>query len=119
MANSVLQRANATISIVHSKTKNPEEIIRQADILISAAGVPNLVRGSWLKPGAVVIDVGNNAVDDSESALGYRLVGDVCFAEVSSVASAITPVPGGIGPMNIAMLLSNTLSSVKRIHHLK
>ncbi|KAI0492934.1 hypothetical protein KFK09_027210 [Dendrobium nobile] len=115
----LLQRANATISIVHSKTKNPEEIIRQADILISAAGVPNLVRGSWLKPGAVVIDVGINAVDDSESPRGYKLVGDVCFGEASSVASAITPVPGGVGPMTIAMLLSNTLSSVKRIHDLK
>ncbi|XP_020584446.1 bifunctional protein FolD 4, chloroplastic-like [Phalaenopsis equestris] len=115
----LLQRANATISIIHSKTKNPEEITRQADILISAAGVPNMVRGSWLKPGAVVIDVGINAVDDAHSARGYRLVGDVCFEEASRVASAITPVPGGVGPMTIAMLLSNTLSSAKRIHDLK
>ncbi|KAG0456679.1 hypothetical protein HPP92_024467 [Vanilla planifolia] len=114
----LLQRANASISIVHSKTKNPEEITRQADILISAAGAPNLVKGSWIKPGAVVIDVGINAVDDKSSARGYRLVGDVCFEEASRVASAITPVPGGVGPMTIAMLLSNTLSSAKRTHDL-
>lgn len=113
----LLQRANATVSIVHSYTKNPEEITRQADIVITAAGVANLVRGSWIKPGAVVIDVGINPVDDAESPKGYRLVGDVCFEEVSKVASAITPVPGGVGPMTIAMLLSNTLSSAKRIHN--
>ncbi|KAK8933809.1 hypothetical protein KSP39_PZI015477 [Platanthera zijinensis] len=115
----LLQRGNATVTIVHSKTQNPEEITRQADILISAAGSPNLVKGSWLKPGAVVIDVGINAVDDPESARGYRLVGDVCFEEARKVASAITPVPGGVGPMTIAMLLSNTLSSAKRIHGIK
>ncbi|KAM0942389.1 putative methenyltetrahydrofolate cyclohydrolase, Methylenetetrahydrofolate dehydrogenase (NADP(+)) [Dioscorea sansibarensis] len=113
----LLQRANATVSIVHSYTKNPVEITRQADIVITAAGVANLVRGSWIKPGAVVIDVGINPVDDAESPKGYRLVGDVCFEEVSKVASAITPVPGGVGPMTIAMLLSNTLSSAKRIHN--
>ncbi|XP_039135062.1 bifunctional protein FolD 4, chloroplastic [Dioscorea cayenensis subsp. rotundata] len=113
----LLQRANATVSIVHSYTKNPEEITRQADIVITAVGVANLVRGSWIKPGAVVIDVGINPVDDAESPKGYRLVGDVCFEEVSKVASAITPVPGGVGPMTIAMLLSNTLSSAKRIHN--
>ncbi|KAG0456713.1 hypothetical protein HPP92_024501 [Vanilla planifolia] len=95
-----------------------KEITRQADILISAAGAPNLVKGSWIKPGAVVIDVGINAVDDKSSARGYRLVGDVCFEEASRVASAITPVPGGVGPMTIAMLLSNTLSSAKRTHDL-
>lgn len=115
----LLQRANATVSIVHSKTQNPEEITRQADILIAAAGAPNLVKGNWLKPGVVVIDVGINAVDDPMSTRGYRLVGDVCFEEACKVASAITPVPGGVGPMTIAMLLSNTLSSVKRIHGIK
>ncbi|XP_020596638.1 bifunctional protein FolD 4, chloroplastic-like isoform X2 [Phalaenopsis equestris] len=115
----LLQRANATVTMVHSYTKNPEEITKQADIVISAAGVANLVRGSWLKPGAVVIDVGINPVDDPESARGYRLVGDVCFDEASEVVSAITPVPGGVGPMTIAMLLSNTLSSAKRLHKLK
>ncbi|XP_010935086.3 bifunctional protein FolD 4, chloroplastic [Elaeis guineensis] len=115
----LLQKANATISMVHSSTKNPEEITRQADIIISAAGVANLVRGSWIKPGAVVIDVGINPVDDAESPRGYRLVGDVCYEEACKVASAITPVPGGVGPMTIAMLLSNTLSSAKRIHDFK
>ncbi|OAY77834.1 bifunctional protein FolD 4, chloroplastic-like [Ananas comosus] len=115
----LLQKANATITIVHSYTKNPEEITRQADIVISAAGVANLVRGSWIKPGAVVIDVGINPVDDAESPRGYRLVGDVCYEEASKVASAITPVPGGVGPMTIAMLLSNTLDSAKRIHNFK
>ncbi|KAJ8644913.1 hypothetical protein MRB53_006661 [Persea americana] len=89
----LLQRENATVAIVHSYTKNPEEITRQADIVISAAGVANMVRGSWIKPGAVVIDVGINAVDDPESHRGYRLVGDVCYKEACTVASAITPVP--------------------------
>ncbi|KAI0516253.1 hypothetical protein KFK09_008925 [Dendrobium nobile] len=115
----LLQRANATVTMVHSYTKNPEEITKQADIVISATGVANLVRGSWLKPGAVVVDVGINPVDDTGSARGYRLVGDVCFEEACKVASAITPVPGGVGPMTIAMLLSNTLSSAKRLHELK
>ncbi|XP_077209938.1 bifunctional protein FolD 4, chloroplastic-like [Tasmannia lanceolata] len=115
----LLQRQNATITIVHSSTKNPEEIIRQADIVISATGVANLVRGSWIKPGAVVIDVGINPVDDPESPRGYRLVGDVCYEEVAKIASAVTPVPGGVGPMTIAMLLSNTLESAKRLHNFK
>ncbi|KAG0456678.1 hypothetical protein HPP92_024466 [Vanilla planifolia] len=114
----LLQRENATVCMVHSYTKNPAEITSQADIVISAAGVANLVRGSWLKPGAVVIDVGINPIDDPEDRRGYRLVGDVCFEEARAVAAAITPVPGGVGPMTIAMLLSNTLSSAKRIHGL-
>lgn len=113
----LLQKANATVSIVHSNTKNPEEITRQADIVIAAVGVANLVRGSWIKPGATVIDVGINPVDDAESPRGYRLVGDVCYEEVSKIASAITPVPGGVGPMTIAMLLSNTLESAKRAYN--
>ncbi|KAF3336144.1 bifunctional protein FolD 4 [Carex littledalei] len=115
----LLQKANATVSMVHSYTKSPEEITRQGDIVICAAGVANLVRGSWLKPGAVVIDVGINPVDDTDSPRGYRLVGDVCYEEASKVASYITPVPGGVGPMTIAMLLSNTLLSAKRIHNFK
>ncbi|KAJ4770613.1 Bifunctional protein FolD [Rhynchospora pubera] len=115
----LLQKANATVSMVHSYTKFPEEITRQADIVISAAGVANLVRGDWLKPGAVVIDVGINPVDDADSPRGYRLVGDVNFEEASKVASYITPVPGGVGPMTIAMLLSNTLLSAQRIHNFK
>ncbi|XP_076942584.1 bifunctional protein FolD 4, chloroplastic-like [Bidens hawaiensis] len=115
----LLQREDATVSIVHSRTKNPEDITRQADIIISAVGQPNMVRGSWVKPGAVLIDVGINPVEDAECARGYRLVGDICYEEVSKVASAITPVPGGVGPMTIAMLLSNTLLSAKRIHNLR
>ncbi|XP_060218664.1 bifunctional protein FolD 4, chloroplastic-like [Lycium barbarum] len=113
----LLQREDATVSIVHSRTKNPEEITRQADIIISAVGQPNMVRGSWIKPGAVIIDVGINPVEDTTNPRGYRLVGDVCYEEASKVASAITPVPGGVGPMTIAMLLSNTLVSAKRIHN--
>jgi 5,10-methylene-tetrahydrofolate dehydrogenase/methenyl tetrahydrofolate cyclohydrolase len=113
------QKANATVSIVHSQTKNPEEITRQADIVIAAVGVANLVRGNWIKSGAAIIDVGINPVDDPESPRGYRLVGDVCYEEASKVAGAITPVPGGVGPMTIAMLLSNTLESAKRIHKFK
>ncbi|OVA19630.1 Tetrahydrofolate dehydrogenase/cyclohydrolase [Macleaya cordata] len=110
----LLQREDATISIIHSSTENREEITRQADIIISAAGQANMVRGSWIKPGAVIIDVGINPVDDPNSPRGYRLVGDVCYDEACKIASAITPVPGGVGPMTIAMLLSNTLSSAKR-----
>lgn len=111
----LLQREDATVTIVHSRTKNPEGIIKQADIVISAVGQANMVRGSWLKPGAVVIDVGINPVEDAESPRGYRLIGDVCYEEAIDVASAVTPVPGGVGPMTIAMLLSNTLSSAKRV----
>ncbi|KAJ8748930.1 hypothetical protein K2173_013366 [Erythroxylum novogranatense] len=113
----LLQREDATVSIVHSRTKNPEAITKQADIVISAVGQPNMVKGSWIKPGAVVIDVGINPVEDAKSRRGYRLVGDVCYEEASKVASAITPVPGGVGPMTIAMLLSNTLSSAKRANN--
>ncbi|KAK4481243.1 hypothetical protein RD792_012126 [Penstemon davidsonii] len=110
----LLQRHHATVSIVHAFTKNPEEITREADILVTAAGVPNLIRDSWLKPGAIVIDVGTTPVEDPSSEHGYRLIGDVCFEEATRVASAITPVPGGVGPMTVAMLLYNTLESSKR-----
>nr|VDC91833.1 unnamed protein product [Brassica oleracea] len=112
----LLQNEDATVTTIHSKTKNPEEIAREADILIAAAGQPNMVRGSWIKPGAVVIDVGINHIEDPSAPRGRRLVGDVCYEEACKVASAITPVPGGVGPMTIAMLLSNTLTSAKRIH---
>ncbi|CAN7116683.1 unnamed protein product [Brassica rapa subsp. narinosa] len=112
----LLQNEDATVTTIHSKTKNPEEITREADILIAAAGQPNMVRGSWIKPGAVVIDVGINHIDDLNAPRGRRVVGDVCYEEACKVASAITPVPGGVGPMTIAMLLSNTLTSAKRIH---
>ncbi|KAF5192489.1 Bifunctional protein fold [Thalictrum thalictroides] len=110
----LLQREDATVSIIHSRTENPGEITKEADIIIAAVGQPNMVRGSWIKPGAVIIDVGINAVDDPKSPRGYRLVGDVCYEEACKIASAITPVPGGVGPMTIAMLLSNTLTSAKR-----
>ncbi|KAH7522660.1 hypothetical protein FEM48_Zijuj07G0162300 [Ziziphus jujuba var. spinosa] len=113
----LLQREDATVSVVHSRTSNPEELTRQADIVIAAVGKPNMVRGSWIKPGAVVIDVGINPVEDAKSPRGHRLVGDVCYDEVSKIASAITPVPGGVGPMTVAMLVSNTLISAKRIHN--
>ncbi|KAK3011685.1 hypothetical protein RJ639_010865, partial [Escallonia herrerae] len=122
-AASLLDGEDATVTVVHSRTQNPEEITREADILIAAVGRPNMVRGSWIKPGAVVIDVGINAVEvnelsvqDAKSPRGYQLVGDVCYEEASKIASAITPVPGGVGPMTIAMLLSNTLVSAKRAH---
>ncbi|KQJ89852.1 bifunctional protein FolD 1, mitochondrial [Brachypodium distachyon] len=114
----LLQRHHATVSVIHAFTENPEEITCESDIVISAAGVANLVRGSWLKKGAVVIDVGTNPVEDPASDYGYRLTGDVCFEEAVRVASAITPVPGGVGPMTIAMLLANTLDSAKRVYGL-
>ncbi|KAI4364745.1 hypothetical protein MLD38_020800 [Melastoma candidum] len=112
----LLQREDATITIVHSRTPNAEEITRQADIIIAAVGRANMVRGSWVKPGAVIIDVGINPVEDAKNSKGYKLVGDVCYDEACKVASAITPVPGGVGPMTIAMLLSNTLTSARRAH---
>lgn len=110
----LLQRHHATVSIVHAYSENPEIIAREADILVAAAGVPNLVRGSWLKPGAVVLDVGINPIEDPESEHGYRLIGDVCFEEAVRIASAVAPVPGGVGPMTVAMLLLNTLEAAKR-----
>ncbi|MEL7645181.1 MAG: bifunctional methylenetetrahydrofolate dehydrogenase/methenyltetrahydrofolate cyclohydrolase FolD [Anaerolineaceae bacterium] len=105
----LLVRANATVTICHSKTRDLPAVVRQADVLIAAIGKPEMVRGDWLKPGAVVIDVGINRVGDASAPKGSRLVGDVAFAEAIEVASAITPVPGGVGPMTIAMLLQNTL----------
>ncbi|KAG0622908.1 hypothetical protein M758_3G133100 [Ceratodon purpureus] len=109
----LLQRQNATVTVVHSHTPNIPEITKNADIIIAAAGVPYMVQGSWLKPGVVVIDVGINYLEDPDSENGYRVVGDVYYAEACQVASQITPVPGGVGPMTIAMLLSNTLDSAK------
>jgi 5,10-methylene-tetrahydrofolate dehydrogenase/methenyl tetrahydrofolate cyclohydrolase len=105
----LLVRANATVTICHSRTKDLKEVIRQADVLVAAVGKPEMVRGDWVKPGAVVIDVGINRVEDASRPKGYRLVGDVAYDEVKEVASFITPVPGGVGPMTIAMLLNNTL----------
>ncbi len=110
----LLMRHNATVTVVHSRTKNPEEVIRRADIVIAAVGRAQMVKGAWLKPGAVVIDVGINAVDDATKKAGYRLVGDVDFESAKEVASQITPVPGGVGPMTIAMLLKNTVAGFER-----
>ena len=102
---------NATVTVAHSRTPDLGAVTREADILIVAIGQPDLIRGDMVKPGAVVIDVGVNRVDDDTRERGYRLTGDVAFDEVKEVASAISPVPGGVGPMTIAMLLSNTLNA--------
>ncbi|KAF7725149.1 tetrahydrofolate synthase [Apophysomyces ossiformis] len=110
----LLTAENATVTICHSRTKNIESIIRTADILVVAIGKPEFVKGDWIKPGAVVIDVGTNAIPDSTRKSGSRLVGDVEFAEAKMFAGWITPVPGGVGPMTVAMLLKNTLESAKR-----
>ena len=120
MAILLMQRAdgaNATVTVCHTRTKNLAEITRQADILIAAIGSPNVITADMVKEGAVVIDVGINRVDDASRKSGYRLVGDVDFAAVSEKASAITPVPGGVGPMTIAMLLVNTLTATRLIIH--
>ncbi len=109
----LLVKSNATVTICHSRTKDLPATVREADVLIAAVGRPEMVRGDWVKPGAVVIDVGINRVDDPTRKRGYRLVGDVCFDEVKGVAGAITPVPGGVGPMTIAMLLANTVRAAK------
>jgi methylenetetrahydrofolate dehydrogenase (NADP+)/methenyltetrahydrofolate cyclohydrolase len=109
----LLVRADATVTICHSRTKDLPAVVREADVLVAAIGKPEMVRGDWVKPGAVVIDVGINHVDDASRPRGYRLVGDVAYDEVKEVASWITPVPGGVGPMTIAMLLQNTLRAAK------
>ena len=110
----LLLHRNATLTICHSRTQDLPGVVREADILIAAVGRAEMVKGNWVKPGAVVIDVGVNAVDDPTSDKGYKLVGDVAFDEVKEVAAMITPVPGGVGPMTIAMLLRNTMDSAKR-----
>jgi 5,10-methylene-tetrahydrofolate dehydrogenase/methenyl tetrahydrofolate cyclohydrolase len=110
----LLLHRNATLTICHSRTKDLPSVVREADILIAAVGRAEMVRRDWVKPGAVVIDVGINSVDDPTNPKGYRLVGDVAFDEVKEVAAAITPVPGGVGPMTIAMLLRNTMDGAKR-----
>jgi methylenetetrahydrofolate dehydrogenase (NADP+)/methenyltetrahydrofolate cyclohydrolase len=117
MAALLLQDApggNATVTVCHSRTRGIELYTRQADILIVAIGKPEFVTGNMVKPGAVVIDVGVNRVDDPSRKQGYRLVGDVKFQEAKQVASAITPVPGGVGPMTITMLLFNTVQAARQ-----
>lgn len=109
----LLMQKHATITIAHSRTVDLAGIARRSDIIVSAIGKHNFVTGDMVKEGAVVIDVGINRVDDSNSEKGYRIVGDVDFAEVEPISSAITPVPGGVGPMTIAMLLQNTLDLAK------
>jgi methylenetetrahydrofolate dehydrogenase (NADP+)/methenyltetrahydrofolate cyclohydrolase len=107
--------ANATVTVCHTATKNVADITRQADILIAAMGKARFVTKEMVKPGVVVIDVGTNRIDDPTTKSGYRLVGDVDFDAVSQIAGAITPVPGGVGPMTIAMLLSNTVRSCEML----
>ncbi len=105
--------ANATVTVCHSRTRNIQDHARRADILIAAIGKAEFVRGDMVKDGAVVIDVGINRVEDSSAKKGYRLVGDVAFAEVEKKASLITPVPGGVGPMTIAMLMHNAVKACR------
>ena len=109
----LLVRENATVTICHSRSKDLPGIIRQADVLIAAVGRARMVKGDWVKPGAVVIDVGINQIDDPTHPKGRRMVGDVDFEAVKEVAGAITPVPGGVGPMTIAMLMQHTLRAAK------
>jgi methylenetetrahydrofolate dehydrogenase (NADP+)/methenyltetrahydrofolate cyclohydrolase len=108
------QKANATVTVVHSRSRNLAEITRSADILIAAIGRAEFVKADHIREGAVVIDVGINRVEDAATERGYRLAGDVAFDEVSKKASAMTPVPGGVGPMTIAMLMSNTVKAARQ-----
>ncbi|PDT26386.1 bifunctional methylenetetrahydrofolate dehydrogenase/methenyltetrahydrofolate cyclohydrolase FolD [Rhizobium sp. L9] len=111
----LLLNANATVTMAHSRTRNLAEVCRNADILVAAVGRPEMVKADWVKPGATVIDVGINRVPAPERGEGKtRLVGDVAFREVSEIASTITPVPGGVGPMTIAMLMANTVIAAHR-----
>ena len=113
MASLLLQR-NATVTITHSRTKDLPSVVRQGDIVIAAVGRANMVTGDWIKPGAVVIDVGINRIEvEVDGELKSRLTGDVDYESVSAVASAVTPVPGGVGPMTITMLMANTLRSAR------
>jgi methylenetetrahydrofolate dehydrogenase (NADP+)/methenyltetrahydrofolate cyclohydrolase len=112
----LLLRENCTVTIAHSQTRDLAAECRRADILVAAVGRPEMIRGDWIKPGATVIDVGINRITLPDGA--KKLVGDVCFAEAVKVAGAITPVPGGVGPMTIAVLLRNTLVAASRLHRL-
>lgn len=118
MANLLLHKGpqgDATVTVAHSRTPDLPAVVREADIVVAAIGKPEFVKASWIKPGAVVIDVGINRVEDATSPKGYRVVGDV-EAAAESVASALTPVPGGVGPMTIALLLSNTVDAAERLN---
>jgi len=105
---------DATVTVCHSRTPDLPDFTRRADLLVAAIGRAEMVRGDWIKPGAAVIDVGINRVEDPQAPRGYRLVGDVHFESAVQVAGAITPVPGGVGPMTIALLMSNTLRAARR-----
>ena len=106
--------ADATVTVCHSRTRNLPAVVRQGDIVVAAMGRPRFITKDMIKPGTVVVDVGMNRIPDASAKSGYKLVGDVDFEEVKNVAGAITPVPGGVGPMTIAMLLSNTLKAAKK-----
>ena len=110
----LLLKNNATVTICHSKTKDIVKHLKTADIVVSACGCPRMIKKEWLKEGVVVIDVGINSIPDATRKRGYRLVGDVDFENVKEIASAITPVPGGVGPMTVAMLLRNTVEGFKQ-----
>ena len=110
----VSKNSNATVTIAHSRSKDLAAICRRADILIAAVGRPEMVKADWVKPGAVVIDVGINRISDPTKKSGYRLTGDVAYQEVAPLCAAITPVPGGVGPMTIAMLMKNTLQAARQ-----
>jgi methylenetetrahydrofolate dehydrogenase (NADP+) / methenyltetrahydrofolate cyclohydrolase len=115
----LLLRENCTVTIAHSRTRNLAEVVRRADIVIAAVGKPEMIKGNWIKPGATVIDVGTNRLDAPERGEGRtRLVGDVEFEAARQVAGAITPVPGGVGPMTIACLLANTVTTASLINGL-
>ncbi len=109
----LLIHRNATVTVCHSRTKSLPAVCRRADILVVAAGRPEMVKATWIKPGAYVIDVGSNRLEDSSTEKGYRWVGDVDFDEVKEVAAALTPSPGGVGPMTIAGLLQNTVHAAE------
>ena len=107
--------SDATVTVAHSRSKDLPAICRRADIVIAAVGRPEMVKADWVKDGAVVIDVGINRIEDPSKKSGYRLVGDVAYAEVAPKCSAITPVPGGVGPMTIALLMKNTLQAARQL----
>ncbi len=111
----VSKKANATVTIAHSRTQNLAELCRTADILVAAVGRPEMVTADFVKPGAVVLDVGINRIPDATRPRGYRIVGDVDFEAVKDLCSAITPVPGGVGPMTIAMLMANTVKACRQL----
>ena len=111
--------ANATVTVCHSRTSNLQEIVKTGDIVVAAIGSPRFITKDMIKEGAVVIDVGTNRVEDATAKKGYRLVGDVDFENVKEVASAITPVPGGVGPMTIVMLMKNAISAAYKANNLE